>query len=140
MTHDDLEFLLADDFGERQDTLAMVPAIRAFMVVEAAAFAGAALIHWGLLLVSYAHREAAIAESVIFLALVLGLALTWIHPAWTRTFGVVAQSFALAGTLAGIFFIAIDLGPRTAADIGYHVGIGLVLATGVITAARSTPA
>jgi hypothetical protein len=139
MTHDDLEFLLAEDFAARPDPSPMVPVIRAFMILEAAAFAIAALIHSGLLLDGYAHGEAAIAESVILLALALGVGLTWVYPPWTRRLGVAAQSFALVGTLLGVFFIAIGLGPRTAPDVAYHAAMVLVLITGVVAAARSRP-
>jgi hypothetical protein len=82
----ELEFFLADDFAERQDSSPMVHVIRGFILLEAATFAVAALI-----------------------------------------------------TVAGIFFSALGVGPRTAADIAYHAGIALVLLGGVIAAARSKP-
>jgi hypothetical protein len=41
--------------------------IRAFLLVQAAAFAAAALVHSGLLVHGYEHRQARVAESVIAL-------------------------------------------------------------------------
>lgn len=59
----------------------MARTIRAFLFVEAATFIAAAFIHAGLLVSGYEHREARIAESVIALVLLAGLALAWIRPA-----------------------------------------------------------
>jgi hypothetical protein len=83
-------------------------AIRLFMLFEAATFVAASLVHAGVLITGYEHREARIAERVIAIAL-----------------------------LAGVFTIAIGIGPRTAPDIAYHVGIVLVLACGLVVAARA---
>jgi hypothetical protein len=118
----------------------MTASIRLFMIVEAAAFIAAALIHAGLLINAYEHREARIAESVTAAVLLVGLVLTWIRPSWTRRAGLVAQGFALLGTLVGIFTIAIGVGPRTVPDIAYHVGIVIVLVWGLIVAARAREA
>jgi hypothetical protein len=115
----------------------MMPAIRLFLFVEAVAFMTAALVHMGLLVDGYQHREARIAESVIALVLLAGLALTFIRPGSTRRFGLAAQGFALAGTLVGIFTIIVGVGPRTAADVVYHVGIVLVLASGLVVTMRA---
>lgn len=52
-------------------------AIGIFMLVEAASFVAAALIHSGLLVTGYEHARARVAESVITVVLVSGLALTW---------------------------------------------------------------
>jgi hypothetical protein len=116
-----------------------VPAnrLQSFLLVEAAAFATAAAVHFGILLEGYQHRQAGIAESVIAVALLLGLLLSWTHPASARTAGLVAQGFALLGTLVGILTIAIGVGPRTQPDLAYHVGIVAVLVWGLVLAARS---
>jgi DNA-binding NarL/FixJ family response regulator len=54
--------------------------------------------------------------------------------------GVGAQAFAILGVLVGLFTIAVGVGPRTAADIGYHLAILAVLVVGlVIDARRQTP-
>src|SRR5919108_5192562 len=98
-----------------------------FMFFEAGAFIAAALTHFGLLVDGFEHLKAGIAESVIAFVLLIGLALTWIAPRIRRRIGVAAQTFALLGTLVGIFTIAIGIGPRTAPDIAYHIGIVAVL-------------
>lgn len=115
----------------------MAQTIRLFMFSEAAAFLAAALIHFGLLVQGYQHEEAGTAESVIAVVLLVGLALTWIRPKSARGVGLAAQGFALFGTLVGIFMIAIGVGPRTAPDIVYHVGIVVVLVSGLVVALRS---
>jgi hypothetical protein len=115
----------------------MVQAIRLFMFVQAAAFIAAALIHVGVLIDGYAHEKAGIAESVIAVVLLVGLALTWIRAGSTRGVGLAAQAFALFGTLVGIFTIAIGVGPRTTPDIVYHIGIVVVLLSGLVVAVRA---
>jgi hypothetical protein len=107
------------------------------MFFEAATFVVAALIHFGLFIRGYEHREASIAESVIAGVLLVGLVLTWVRPASTRAIGLAAQGFALVGTLVGIFTIAIGIGPRTVPDITYHVVIVIVLIYGLVVASRA---
>jgi hypothetical protein len=65
--------------------------IRIFLLFEAATFFVAALTHLGVLVNGYEHREARIAESVIALVLLAGLALSGIRPAWTRKAGVASR-------------------------------------------------
>jgi len=91
----------------------------------------------GVLVDGYEHRESRVAESVIALVLLAGLALSLIRPAWTREAGLAAQGFALLGTLVGVFTIIVGVGPRTAPDIVYHLGIVAVLVWGLVVAARA---
>lgn len=112
-------------------------AIRLFLLFEAVGFFAASLIHSGVLISGYEHYQARIAERVIGSALFIGLASSWIHPVWTRAAGLVAQAFALLGTLAGVFFIAIGIGPRTLPDISYHFAIIVVLVWGLVITKRS---
>jgi hypothetical protein len=111
--------------------------IRAFLLVEAVAFAAAALVHFGVLVHGYEHRQARVAESVIALVLVGGLIVSWSRPTLTREAGLAAQGFALLGTLVGLFTIAVGVGPRTVPDVVYHVGIVAVLIWGLLVAARA---
>jgi hypothetical protein len=115
----------------------MLSAVRLFMLGEAAAFVIASLVHSGVLITGYEHRRAHFAESVIATVLLLGVALTGIRPAWTREVGLVAQGFALLGTLVGITMVAIGVGPRTVPDVVYHVLIALVLVWGLVVTARA---
>jgi hypothetical protein len=116
--------------------------VRLFLFVEAAAFMVASIIHHGLLIAGYRHHEAAIAEGVIALVLVVGLATALIRPPATRAAALASQGFALLGTFVGICMIAIGVGPRTVPDIVYHVGIVILLVWGLIVArqARGTAA
>jgi hypothetical protein len=111
--------------------------IRVFLQVEAAAFAAAALAHSGVLVHGHAHQQARVAESLTALVLLAGLVLSWIRPAWTREAGIVAQGFALLGTLVGLFTIALGVGPQTAPDVAYHLGILALLVWGLVVAARA---
>lgn len=117
----------------------MTKTIRLFLLFEAATFVVAACVHSGFLVAGYEHQKARIAEGVIALALLAGLALTWMNPAWTRAVGLAAQGFALLGTLVGIFTIAVGVGPRTVPDVVYHVAIVIVLAWGLMVAGRQRP-
>jgi hypothetical protein len=111
--------------------------IRLFLLIEGVSFLAAGLIHRGMFISGYAHQQASIAETVIAVALLIGLGLTWIWPGQTRLIGLVTQAFALLGTLIGAFTIAIGVGPRTAPDIAYHGAILAVLTLGLVIAARA---
>jgi hypothetical protein len=115
----------------------MTNTIRLIMLFEAASFVVAALVHSGVLIQGYEHPEARTAEGVIAIVLLVGVALTWIRPVWTRQAGLAAQGFALLGTLVGVFTIAIGVGPRTVPDVAYHIGIVIILMWGLIIAARA---
>jgi hypothetical protein len=115
----------------------MTKVIRLFVFFEGVAFIAAALTHFGVLIGGYEHHKAGTAESVIGIVLLVGLVLTWIRPQSTRGIGLAVQAFALLGTLVGIFTIAIGVGPRTAADIAYHVSIVVVLVCGLVVTARA---
>jgi hypothetical protein len=109
------------------------------LLLEAAAFFTASLVHAGYLVSGYQHREARIAESVIASVLLAGALSTWIRPGLTRGAGLVAQGFALLGTLVGIFTIIVGVGPRTLPDVVYHVAIVILLAWGFRLALARRP-
>jgi hypothetical protein len=115
----------------------MSQTIRRFLLLEGISFVIAGLFHSGALVDGYEHREAAVAESVIAVVLLVGFGMTWVWPARTRLIGIVAQGFALLGTLVGVFVIAIGVGPRTVPDIVYHVAIVVALVWGLVVAARA---
>lgn len=115
----------------------MTQTIRLFMLFEAAIFVAAALIHMGYLVEGYGHPRAHIAESIIGAVLFGGLLLSLFVVEWTRKVGIIVQGFALLGTLVGIFTIVIGIGPRTVADIVYHVAIVGVLIVGIAVARRA---
>lgn len=115
----------------------MAKTVRLFLFVEGVAFIAAALTHFGVLVSGYEHQKAGIAESVIGVVLLVGLALTLILSRSTRAIGLAVQGFALLGTLVGIFTIAIGVGPRTAPDIVYHVCIVAVLLWGLVVTKRA---
>src|SRR5215207_7573681 len=110
--------------------------LRMFLGGEAIAFAIAALVHAGVVIDGYQHREARIAESVIAGVLTLGFVVSTMRPQASRTTGLAAQGFALLGTLVGITTIIIGVGPRTVPDVAYHVAIVVVLVWGLMFAKR----
>lgn len=115
----------------------MVQTIQLFMLFEAVTFVAASLIHSGVLISGYEDPAARIAEGIIAAVLIAGLLLSFVHPGWTRWVGLVAQGFALLGTLVGIFTIVIGIGPSTVPDIVYHALIVVVLAWGLFVTARA---
>jgi hypothetical protein len=110
--------------------------MRALLGAESVSFLLAAVIHAGVLIQGYEHREAMIAESVLGSVLLVGLAMTWVRPRSLFAIGAGVQSFALLGTLVGIWTIIVGIGPRTLLDIVYHVTIVVVLAAGLRLAWR----
>jgi hypothetical protein len=106
------------------------------MLFEGATFIVASLVHSGVLVSGYEHRQARIAEGVIGIVLLGAAALAWIRPAWTRQAGLGGQGFALLGTFVGVFTILIGVGPRTVPDIAYHTFIVAVLLWGLILTKR----
>src|SRR5262245_58693439 len=115
----------------------MVRAIRLFLSLEATAFIVAAFIHFGMVIVGYAHRRARLAQGWIPVGSLLGLALTWIFPRSTPAIGMAVQGFALLGTLVGVVMTGIGIGPQTAPDVAYHIGMVVGLVSGVGVAARA---
>ena len=69
--------------------------IRFLLLFEAAAFAAAALIHFGVIAAGHGHQKAGVAESAIAAVLFTGAILTCLSRTWTRGIGLAAQAFAL---------------------------------------------
>lgn len=114
----------------------MTKTVQWFLALEVVIFGLAALLHAGVLMPGYQHREATIAETVIGLVLLAGLLVILAAPRLTRRSGLLAQSFALLGTLVGVFTIVIGIGPRTAVDIAIHSTMLTLLVGGLIASAR----
>jgi hypothetical protein len=110
--------------------------IRWYLSLEAAAFGGAAVVHAGVLVHGYEHSKAAAAESVIGLVLLLALFASVVATRSSRAIALASQSFALLGTLVGVFTIVIGIGPRSAFDIALHVGFVASLIAGLLLVAR----
>ena len=128
--------MLLGDEDRQVEVVSTRRVIRAFLAGEAATFILAALIHAGILTNADPHEAAATGESVIAIALLMGLALTWAGLLSVATLGILFQGFALFGTLVGILTIIAGVGPQTLPDIAYHVAISGVLLVGVVVASR----
>jgi len=128
--------VLLGDEDRKVEVVSTRRVIRAFLAFEAATFILAALVHTGILTNADPHEAAATGESVIAIALVIGLALTWMGLTSVATIGILAQGFALFGTLVGILTIVAGVGPQSVPDIAYHVAISVVLIVGVVVASR----
>ncbi|WP_306061792.1 hypothetical protein [Natronococcus wangiae] len=111
--------------------------IRSLLALEGASFFLAAMIHAGVLIQEYEHREAMIAESVIGAVLLVGLLITRVRPRSIASIGAIVQAFALAGTCIGIWTMIVGVGPRTIPDIVYHAVIVVVLMGGLVVAWRA---
>lgn len=116
-----------------------MPLSMIMLLVEAIVFAAAALVHAGLLIEGYEHREARLVESVLATVLFLGFLSAWRHSRWAKTAGILAQGFALFGILIGVLTIIAGLGPQSTFDVAYHLAISAVLIWGLIVSIR-TPA
>jgi hypothetical protein len=110
--------------------------VLAFLMVEAAAFGAAALVHAGVLVRGFEHREATIAESVIAGVLTLGLLISAMRPVSSRTVALAVQAFALLGTCVGVFTMMIGVGPQTSFDVALHAGFVALLIAGLTVVAR----
>jgi hypothetical protein len=106
--------------------------LQRFLGVEAAAFAAASLVHAGVLIDGYQHRQASIAEGVIAVVLILGLVVSLVRPQMSRAAGLGAQGFALLGTFVGITMISIGVGPQSVFDVALHVCFVTLLVAGLI--------
>jgi hypothetical protein len=111
--------------------------LRDLLLVEAAAFALAASVHSGVLLSGYAHRRAAIAESVLTAALLLGWLVGFARPKRARGAALAAQGLALLGTLVGLLMVFLGPGPQTGPDLVYHFVMVAVLAAGLVAMIRA---
>ena len=114
--------------------------VRLFLLGEGLSFAAASLVHAGVLLSGHEHPQAKVAEGLIALVLLGGLALSWLRPAVTLPVGLAVQGFALLGTLVGLITIASGGGPRSPLDLGFHVGVVLVLGCGLALNWRASEA
>lgn len=107
-----------------------------FLSFQLAVFGIASLVHAGILIQGYEHREAMIAEAVIAGVLAAGLVIGIAAPASARAAALGAQGFALLGTGVGIVTMIIGIGPRTALDVTLHAGMIALLVAGWIAVAR----
>lgn len=109
----------------------MTDRLRGLLAFQAVTYLIASLIHAGVVLDGYEHREASIAESLIAVVLFAGLLVGLARPALTRDAALGAQGFALALTCVGLFTIAVGVGPRTVPDVVYHLCIVAILIWGL---------
>jgi hypothetical protein len=110
--------------------------VRGFLLLQIAIFLALVSIHFGLLIGGYRHRNAGTTESVIAAVLVAGLLLTWTPPPWSRRAATAAQSFGILGVLAGLFTIALGIGPRTMLDLTRNAALLLTLIAGLAITLR----
>ena len=112
--------------------------IHLFLAVQSAVFVFAACAHFGV----FGDRDdpgAAVAESIIAVVLLAGLALTFTGPAGARPVALVAQGFALLGTLIGVTLV-LTVGPRETFDVVVHVVMLALLIAGLAVTYRAPQA
>lgn len=110
----------------------MARTIRFLLILQAVAFGAASLVHAGVLMTGYEHRQASIAEAVIGGVLFVAFLVSLATPAWTRLVGLAAQGFALVGTMVGILTILVGVGPQSTFDVVLHTGFVILLAAGLV--------
>jgi hypothetical protein len=108
--------------------------LKLVIALEVLLFGTASLVHAGILATGHEHRQAATAEGVIALVLLLGLIFSTMPSLPARALLLSVQIFALLGTLVGAFTIVIGIGPQTAGDIVFHGLLLIVLVIGLIIA------
>lgn len=113
----------------------MVTTLRWLMAVSAVSLLIAAALHAGLVIPG-PFDQAALYETGIAVILGVGVALTFIGPAWARWGGLAAMTAALTGACIGLFVALRGLAPDTAPDIVYHVALVGTLLLGLYVAWR----
>ncbi len=109
--------------------------IQLFLAVQFALFAFAASAHFGLF-TDMDDPGAAIAETVIAIALLTGLALTFTGTADVRSVALAVQGFALLGTLIGITLV-LTVGPTKVFDVTVHSIMLVTLLAGLAVTSRA---
>ena len=113
----------------------MIVTLRWLMAVAAVSLLVAAALHAGLIIPG-PFNDAAMYETGVASVLIVGLALTFIGPAWARWGGLAASVLALAGASVGLYMALRGLGPNTVPDIVYHVALLALLLVGIAVAWR----
>jgi hypothetical protein len=75
-------------------------------------------------------------ETGVAVVLLIGLALTFIGPAWARWGGLAATVLALAGASIGLYLALRGVGPNTVPDLVYHIALVALLVVGIGVAWR----
>ncbi len=109
--------------------------IQLFLIVQSAVFAFAASAHFGVFS-DMDDPGAAIAETVIAVVLLAGLALTFTRAADVRSIALAAQGFALLGTLIGVTLV-FTVGPRETFDVVVHLVMLALLTAGLAVTYRA---
>ena len=108
------------------------------LLAQSVAFAIASVVHSGMLVRVSQDPGATIAEGVIAAVLFGGFVVALVWPNWSRLAAGVAQTFALVGSLIGLYLAARGLGPNTPLDLVFHVVIVLMLVVGLIVVVRGS--
>lgn len=111
--------------------------LRGLLLLEAGLLAAASTVHSGLLLRGHLHGQARTAEAVIAAVLLAAWALSFVLPGRTHRLALLAQSFALMGTLVGLFTIVIGIGPQSGPDLVFHFALVALLLAGLYFARRA---
>ena len=113
----------------------MIASLRWIVALAAASLLAAAALHAGIVITG-PFNNAAMYETGIAVALIFGLAFTFVGPAWARWGGLAATVIALAGACIGLYVALRGLGPNTVLDIVYHVALIALLLLGIAVAWR----
>jgi hypothetical protein len=107
-----------------------------YLMVEVVMFAFVALAHAGILTTGHEHTQAAVAEAVIAVLLGAALITGFVSPSQTRIVALVTQTLALLALIAGFAAIAMDLMPRTLANLLVFAIMLVTVIFGLLVAKR----
>jgi hypothetical protein len=107
-----------------------------YLMVEVVMFTFVAMAHGGILLTGHEHAQAAVGETVIAVLLGAALLMGFVSPGSTRTIAMLTQGLALVGLIAGFIAIAIDVMPRSVANIAVYAIMTLTVVFGLLVAKR----
>jgi hypothetical protein len=107
-----------------------------YLMVEVVMFTFVAMAHGGILLTGHEHAQAAVGETVIAVLLGAALLMGFVSPGSTRTVAMLTQGLALVALIAGFIAIAIDVMPRSVANIAVYAIMTITVVFGLLVAKR----
>lgn len=110
--------------------------LQSLLGFEVLLFLVPSFMHRDWLIPDHQHAQAATAETVIALVLLVGLLGTMMRPRAAFPIGLGVQIFALLGTLVGATMIAIGVGPRSGLDFVIHAVMLVTLVYGIVSCRR----
>lgn len=107
-----------------------------YLMVEVVMFTFVAMAHGGILIPGHEHAQAAITETVIAVLIGAALIMGFVSPGSTRAVALWTQALALIALIGGLIAIAVDVMPRTVANIAVYAIMLITVVFGLLVAKR----